>query len=520
MAELLPLDRRRLLQLAAAGAAAAATGAFAQPRLGADPFALGVASGSPGPDSIVLWTRLVHESLGTAPYGVRWEIAHDEGFARIARSGDAPALPQLAHSVHVEVQGLQPDRGYFYRFIAGDWTSPVGRTRTLPAPDAANTRLRIAYASCQRWEHGFFSAWRHMRAYEPDFVLFLGDYIYAYPGAANAVRGGARGWVHTLQDYRARYALYKSDADLRAMHAACPWFCTWDDHEVQNDYAGLQAGNAGPEVADFGARRAAAYQAYYEHMPLPVSVLTRGIEGLAGGAEVRLYGARRIGQLATLYLLDARQYRDAQVCTAGGRTGSSPVNPALCPAWDDPRRSMLGAAQEAWLQGALAGGSAGWNVIGQSTLFGPRNFARAPVRQYWNDGWDGYAAARARVVQALRQERAANPVLLGGDVHENWVGHVKADYARPASENVAVEFCGTSITSRAGAPEAVPGWLAENPHFVFADGTRRGYGLADFTPSQLSVRLRAVDAVERADSGVSTLAQFAVSAGRSRIERD
>jgi alkaline phosphatase D len=253
-------------------------------------------------------------------------------------------------------------------------------------------------------------------------------------------------------------------------------------------------------------------------MPLPASVLARGLEGLAGGAEVRLYGARRIGQLATLYLLDARQYRDPQACTAGGRTGSGPVNPALCTTWDDPRRSMLGAAQEQWLQGALAAGSVGWNVIGQSTLFGARNFARAPAHLYWNDGWDGYGAARGRLVQALRQTRAANPVLLGGDVHENWVGHVKADFARPDSEDVAVEFCGTSITSRAGSPESVPQWLAQNPHFVFADGMRRGYGLADFTPSQLQVRLRAVDAVERADSGISTLAQFAVAAGRPRIE--
>lgn len=520
MAELGSVDRRRLLQLAAASAAAGTWPAFAQPRLAADPFALGVASGSPGPASVVLWTRLVHDSLGTTPFGVRWEIAHDEGFTRIARNGTAPALPELAHSVHVEAQGLEPDRGYFYRFIAGDWASPVGCTRTLPAPEAANTRLRIAYASCQRWEHGCFSAWRHMRADAPDFVVFLGDYIYEYPGALNAVRGGANGWATTLHDYRARYALYKSDADLRAMHAACPWFCTWDDHEVQNDYAGLQAGNAGPAVADFAARRAAAYQAYYEHMPLPASVLTRGIEGLARGAEVRLYGAQRIGQLATLYLLDARQYRDPQACTAGGMTGSGRVNPASCAAWEDPARTLLGPAQERWIESALASGSRGWNVIGQSTLFGPRNFAKAPARLHWNDGWDGYTAARSRLVNALRQPGAANPVLLGGDVHENWVGHVKTDYARPESENVAVEFCGTSISSRSSAPDAVPRWLAGNPHFVFADGARRGYGVADFTPAQLRVRLRAVDAVERADSGISTLAQFAVDAGHSRIERD
>ena len=305
------LDRRQLLRLAAAAAASGALlrNGWSQPRLADDPFAAGVASGSPTDTSIVLWTRLLGARLPAGPVTVRWELAQDEGFARIVQRGDAQALPALAHSVHVELQGLAPDRPYFYRFVAGGWMSPAGRTRTLPAPDAAVQRLRLAYASCQRWEHGWFSAWRHLRADDPDLVLFLGDYLYEYPGAARAVRPVRGGWLLTLDDYRDRHALYKSDPDLQAMHRACPWLFTWDDHEVQNDYAGEQEGQAGPAVTDFPARRAAAYQAWYEHMPVPASMLTRGLEGLADGRGLRIYGERRFGRLAQLLLLDGRQYR-------------------------------------------------------------------------------------------------------------------------------------------------------------------------------------------------------------------
>ncbi|MEO7548184.1 MAG: alkaline phosphatase D family protein, partial [Ramlibacter sp.] len=269
-----PIDRRRLLQLASAGAATLwlPRGAHAQRRWTADPFSLGVASGAPATGSVVLWTRLLAPDLaGLAggPVAVQWEVAHDTRFSRIAQRGETLAQPELAHSVHVEVPGLEPDRWYFYRFIAGDAVSATGHTRTLPEPGAQVRRLRLAYASCQRWEHGYFSAWRHMRQEEPDAVLFLGDYIYEYAGASNPVRTPTGGWADSLESYRRRYALYKSDAGLQAMHAACPWLLTWDDHEVQNDYAGQHPGyNGGAEperAGGFAARRAAAYQAYYEH---------------------------------------------------------------------------------------------------------------------------------------------------------------------------------------------------------------------------------------------------------------
>ena len=278
------MDRRQWLKLAAATAAASSlplVGCATSAGLRSDPFALGVASGSPRPDGVVLWTRLAPASLpeGSAlrgPMAVSWELADDESFRRIVRRGRAAATPELAHSVHVEVDGLEPDRWYHYRFMAGGATSPIGRTRTLPAPGATVTRLRIGQASCQRWEFGYYAAYRHMLAEDPDFVLFLGDYIYEYAAPARVVRAMSLPEALTLADYRARYELYKSDTDLQRMHAACPWLMVWDDHEIQNDYAGLQGEDLS---AGFPERRAAAYQAYYEHMPLRASVPLRLLAG-------------------------------------------------------------------------------------------------------------------------------------------------------------------------------------------------------------------------------------------------
>jgi alkaline phosphatase D len=516
-------DRRRLLQLAAAGASTLwlPRSAWSQPRLAANPFALGVASGSPTHDSVVLWTRLMAaegaDAIGVSPVTVRWELADDERFSRVVQRGQSQALAELAHSVHVEVAGLEPDRWYFYRFITGDAVSTTGRTRTFAAPGTPVQRLRLAYASCQRWEHGYFSAYRHMREESVDAVLFLGDYIYEYPTAANAVRTPTGGWVLTLEDYRRRYALHKSEADLQAMHAACPWLVTWDDHEVQNDYAGLNPGQSGPSVFNFGQRRAAAYQAFYEHMPLRSSVLTRAIEGLATGAEMRIYSQQRVGSLANIVMLDDRQYRNQQVCTRGGRNGSGTLDPQACAAWEDPKRTLLGPDQERWLDAALATQGAVWNIIGQQTLFGQLDARSGPGKLLWNDGWDGYPVARQRVTESLQRNRVANPVLLGGDMHENWVGHVKADYDRPDSATVGVEFCGTSISSRSDAQNA--GKLAENPHFVFADAERKGYGVAEFTPRQLTTTLRVVDDVRVQDTRVETLARFVVQAGQPRLEK-
>ena len=525
MDEFLFDDRRRLLKLAAAAATTLwlPRGAWSQPRLASDPFTLGVASGSPMHDSVVLWTRLLPAGgLGNQSATVRWEIADDDKFTKIVSSGQAQALPELAHSVHVEARGLAPDRWYFYRFMLGDAVSPVGRTRTFPAPDAPVQKLRLAYASCARWEHGYYAAWAHVAHEAPDLVLFLGDYIYEYAGASNAVRTPTGGVVITLSDYRNRYALHRGEPELQAMHAACPWVVTWDDHEVQNDYAGLVQGDTLPQAPDFAVRRAAAYQAFYEHMPVRSSALIEGVGGLLKGAETRLYSQQRIGRLASLVVIDDRQYRDRHACTPRGRFGSGTIDPATCDIWNDPKRTLLGEAQERWLDGAFERSNQGWTLVAQQTLFGQRDFQPGPGQMLWNDGWDGYPAARSRFTASLQRTRASGPVLLGGDVHENWVGHVKADYAHKDSAPLGVEFCGTSITSRTSplsGNDKVPAWLAENPHFVFADTERKGYGVVELTPSLLTTTLRVVDDVTQRDTKIQTLARFTVQAGRHVVEQ-
>ncbi len=549
--------RRQFLQLAAhlGGWATASAATLSLPRsvwsqtdtprrFQTNPFSLGVASGSPTHDSVVLWTRLVESDLDSRSVAVRWEVSDNDKFSRtgIVQSGFQLATADLGHSVHVEVQNLQPDRWYFYRFMVGDAVSSVGKTRTFPKAGAAVDKLKIAYASCQRWEAGYFTAYKHMLAEKPDAVLFLGDYIYEYPGnPVSAVRlpsaTSSLGFVLTLDDYRSRYAQYKSDADLQAMHAACPWLLTWDDHEVQNDYAGLTGGDSGiadifSNPADFAMRRAAAYQAYYENMPIRASTLTKSLAGLASGAEMRnelrIYQRVDIGQLASFYMLDTRQYRDRQACSKDGKLGSSVVNPAKCADWLDPKRTLLGAQQEAWLSAEFTAAKqrgATWNVMAQSTLFGSRDNNPGKEQGFFNDGWDGYAPARSRLTDALQKNAVSNPVMLGGDVHENWVGYLKADYsqtaAAQASAAIGVEFCGTSITSSASsaAVQKTPERLAENPHFVFADAKRRGYGVVEFTAKQLTTTLRAVDDVRAKTTMASTLAQFVVPAGRAVIER-
>ncbi len=523
-------SRRQLLHWALVAAApwTQSSSAWSQNSLKHNPFSLGVASGSPNHNSVVLWTRLMPDPLAgnihfaQDPVSVHWEISDDENFKKNVRTGQVLALPELAHSVHLELQNLPSDHWFFYRFRLGDAHSSVGRTRTFPHPEAQGNKLRLAYASCQRWEHGYFSAYRHMRQENLDLVLFLGDYIYEYPNAVKAVRVPTGGWVVTLEDYRRRYALNKSEMDLQAMHAHCPWLVTWDDHEVSNDYAGLVRGQSGNISVDFSAQRAAAYQAYYEHMPLRASVLTRSLAGMSTGAEMRIYGQVPFGRLANIYMLDDRQYRDRQVCNRGGTYGSSWVNPENCAAWTDPQRTLLGAAQEQWLDQAFAQAKSSartWNVLGQQTIFGRRDFKQGQGQLLWNDGWDGYTAARSRMTQSMQDHALANPVLFGGDVHENWVGHVHANPDRIDSPAVGVEFCGAGITARSGGDKKLAARLAENPHFIFADSDHNGYGVVEFTPQQVKTQLRVVDDVRRKDTKIETLASFVVEAGESKVRR-
>ena len=396
---------------------------------------------------------------------MRWELAHDEAFTRIAQQGQAQALPDLAHSVHVEVAGLDTTAGT----STVSWSAAPATTRSARGAHTHLARarrqaasLRLAYASCQRWEHGYFSAWRHLVADRPDAVVFLGDYIYEYPGAVNAVRLAPAAGRFTLDDYRKRYALYKGDADLQAAARRLPLARGWDDHEVQNDYAGLTPATAARRspISRPGARRRTRLSTSTCRCARACS---RGRwPGWDGCGDAHLRAECVSAHLATLHLLDARQYRSPHVCTRDGRLGSSNVDPATCASWTDPARTMLGAEQERWLADSFgrSAGESGWNLLGQTTLFGPRDFKPGAGQSLWNDGWDGYAPARPRWSTSLRKQRVANPVLLGGDVHENWVGHVQADYAEPGQrERWASSFAApASRRVRAATPGPPNGW--------------------------------------------------------------
>jgi alkaline phosphatase D len=525
------MNRRELLALLSASASATLPRwASSAVKLAGNPFTLGVASGSPRHDSVVLWTRLHlanflgHSKLPDATIPVQWQIAKDEQFTQPLQQGIANALPALGHAVHVELQNLAPDSWYFYRFMVGDYTSTVGRTRTFPAPQALSAKLRFAYASCQRFESGYFSAYHHMAREQLDAVVFLGDYIYEYNSrGANTARqlpGFLPAFADTVEGYRMRYAAYKSDPNLQTMHAHCPWIVTWDDHEVYNDYAATQGEDLSP---NFMQRKAAAYQAFYEHLPLRASTLIAGFDSLKTNGELRIYGAFNAGKLANFLVLDDRQYRDNQACPKPGRGGGSMVRAEECAELFDPNRTLLGNAQENWLDQSLAKTTSQWNIIAQQTLVGRRNYSPSdkPAKALLQtDNWDGYPAARQRMLSSIQAHQPSNPVFVGGDIHQNWVGHIKADFTKPSSQTIATEFCGTSLTSGGGAnDDKFKDRLANNPHFVFADAEQRGYGVVELTPKRMTTTLRVIDDVRLAQTRAKDLAVFHLESGSHTIER-
>jgi alkaline phosphatase D len=462
-------------------------------------FALGVASGQPRAQSIVLWTRLTGADL-PADVPVRWELARDERFTDIAARGNETALAADAHSVHAEPTALEPGRWYWYRFEALGQRSTVGRTRTAPAADVREG-LRFALASCQRYDHGHYAAWRHIANAELDLVLFVGDYIYEYASPPTALRRHEGLAVRTLEQYRARYAQYKSDPLLQAAHAALPWLTVWDDHEVDNDYAASQ-GQA--LQTDFLAQRAAAYRAYWEHMPFPKAWKPTG-------ADMRIYGRTDWGALACIHALDDRQYRDAQACPREGRGGANSVRLRDCPELTDPKRSLLGASQERWLA-ASWDTQRPWNLVAQQTLMTRLAWNSASEPVYWTDGWDGYAASRERLLATVAERKVPGVVVFGGDVHAHYVADLKRDFDDPRAPVVATEFCGTSIASRGSAQERVDEALRHNPHIRYSRSDRRGYVACRLDGQSLHASLMAVDDASRPDSALQVLASFVVDA--------
>jgi alkaline phosphatase D len=419
------------------------------------------------------------------------------------RSGTAYATPDWAYSVHVELTRLDPDRNYWYRFTAGGVQSPIGRTRTAPAAGAPLDRLRFAVASCQQYEHGYYGAYRHMLADDLDFLVHVGDYIYEESwGVPPLVRQHPQREVYTLDDYRTQYALYKQDPDLRAAHAAFPWFVTWDDHEVENDYAGDNSVN-GDDPAWFRERRAAAYRAYYEHLPLPRSAVPFG-------ASMQLYTGAAFGDLANLTLLDTRQYRSARLCPPppGGRK-----EPMKCPALESDPGSMLGARQEAWLDNRLANGRAKWNLLAQGVVMSHIDEQAGPGRRYWTDSWNGYPASRQRLLDALARHGTPNPVVLSGDIHTFFVGGINTRPDDLSTKTAATEFVTTSISSQGLAESRVEAMKQENANLLFGSSAYRGYLRLKLTPERLATDLVAMERTDTPDTPRKVLASFVVEDG-------
>lgn len=477
-----------------------------------NPFSLGVASGDPDHTGFVLWTRLVTKPLqadgGMKPVAVnvKWEVADDEGMKKVVRSGTATAAVELAHTVHVEVEGLQPDRWYWYRFRVGDADSPVGRARTMPDPTAAPGELKFAFASCQHYEAGLYTAYKYMVEDDLDLIFHLGDYIYeGAPGTKYTVRHHASPHATTLDTYRTRHSEYRSDPLLQAAHLKCPWFVTWDDHEVFNNYAGEHSQYKGVTTADVLKRRAGAYQAYYEMMPLRRRSIPRG-------PDMDLYRSASFGRLASFQILDTRQYRTAQVTT-----GRTPLNAAAL----SDKATIMGDKQKRWLGDSLTKSKATWNVLAQQVMMGMVDFDAGDDHGYQSDQWSGYAHDRMELVKFIGDRKISNPVALAGDIHSNWVNELRVDDRKTDKPVVMTEFVGTSISSSGDGvdkPGSLKTLLAENACLKYHN-QERGYVRCKVTPKLWKSDFVTVASVSKPDAASQVRASYVVEAGSPLVKK-
>jgi alkaline phosphatase D len=520
-------DRRKVI----AGLAASCAGIVAAPAVigraraqgrrwnGGNPFSLGVASGAPRPFGVVLWTRLAPDPLSADPatpggmsggdVQVAYEVAADPAMRDIVRRGTATAEAAFAWSVHADVVGLEPGRNYWYRFVSADAVSPVGRTRTAFAAGMPVDRLRFGFASCAHYEYGYFSAYGHLADENPDMVMYLGDYIYEEAGRG-PVRAHSDGIeAATLPTYRNRYAQYRLDADLARLHATAPALVTWDDHEVSNDYADKWSQfDDDPEL--FLLRRAAAYQAFYEHMPV------RPILSRPNGPVMRIYDRFTFGDLLEVSMVDGRQYRSRAACYAApDKLRGHIETDESCGERRDEGRTMLGFAQEAWLGLGLSRSKAKWNVIAQDVLMAQlREKSPTGTVGFWTDAWDGYPASRRRLIQRIADTRVSNPVVIGGDIHSFFANDLRVDFDDPKSPIVASEFVGTSIASPGPPYELIASTLSENPHVHFFESRRRGYVSVDLDANRMTTKMRVVSDVTDPKATISTLKTFVVENGK------
>ena len=476
------------------------------PKLNDNPFSLGVASGDPEPDGVVLWTRLAPQPLQGGgmpkiPVAVRWEVAADEKFSRVVQSGKALAMPQLGHSVHVEVKGLKPHRWYFYRFHAGSETSPVGRTRTAPLIHATPDLMRFTFTSCQHFESGYFNGYPHMQKEDLDLVVHLGDYIYEYKGIDNRPRKHLGNEVVSLDDYRTRYAQYRLDMTLQETHRLFPWLVTWDDHEFDNNYANLVSEEDGISPEAFLARRMNAYQAYYEFMPLRRRSFPQG-------PNMKLYRRCQYGRLANFHVLDTRQYRTDQP----NGDHQKPMTGKVF----DPKATMLGRKQEDWLMSNLLRSTSTWNVLAQQVMMAPLNRGEGDDRRYSMDQWPGYEISRHRLLDFFHTRNIPNPVVLTGDIHLNWVNDLQLDFQDPKSPIVGTELVGTSMTSAGNGGNFIPEYerAADQNDFVKWYNSNRGYVTCELTPEKWISYFRCIPYVDKPGAPIETKGTFTIEQGR------
>jgi len=490
------------------------------PRLPDDPFTLGVACGDPLPDGFVLWTRLAPEPLegGGMPgtdVPVIWEIAradaHDAdgeaAFESPVASGWLYTEPRLAHSAHVDVRGLPPNTWYAYRFRVGrQWTSQTGRARTFPRPEASPDRFRLATASCQNYRDGYYTAHRHLAREDLDLIAFLGDYIYEYGrGGDGVVRHHRGSTLESLEDYRQRYALYKSDPGLQAAHATCPWVMTWDDHEVSNNYAGREPSRGG--IDDFKRLRANAYQAYYEHLPLRVP-------SPDDPSTLEIYRQFEFGDLASLSVLDGRQYRSGIICDG---EIEEPCDEIL-----DPSQAMIGPRQRSWLVDKMTRSKTLWNLVCQQTVMTPINFDNQFVNP---DQWDGYQAERQTLLDFFGSGAVDNVTVLTGDIHTAGFAELPGDDDAPGdSDRVGLEIVATSITSGndllSGSEDIEDLFLHQFPHVHYFNPTKRGYCRLEYTREQCRVRYRTVSTVEEPEAELATDVEFTIEIDSLDFQRE
>lgn len=472
------------------------------PEFANNPFSLGVASGGMLSDRVILWTRIAPDPFSESTVGgveeesvpVRWEIALDDAFQNVVDSGVVATRSELAHAVHIDAGGLESSTWYWYRFFVGDWESPVGKTRTSPCRHEAVDSLKFATTSCHRYEDGYFTGLADLAEQNVDLVFQLGDYIYEY-GPADGIRTIWDPLCVDLNGFRRRHALYKTDLDLQKAHASCPWEVLWDDHEVKNDYYGT---TDDPILLD---KMRAAYQAYYEHMPLRVVP--------PQSESMQMYRRLTWGDLAEFFLLDTRQYRTVQSCRDED-----------CVDIDEPSRTMLGQAQEQWLSDMMSMSAAKWNVLAQQIVMANFNISEALLNF---DQWDGYPGARKRLIDTIIENEISNLLVFTGDIHIAGLAHLNSDMEDFDSPIVGYEFVTPSMTSNADELEEnasiIEFGLQAQDNVSYINAKKRGYLLADMNHDKVTVSFRTVENVREENQPVFTSAVFSVmSADFSLLE--